>query len=417
MAFRMIFFEIGKMTMTTTIIKGVETAEEEEGVLDQIAKIHFHGYYPARSQLGTYLANYPEYRREHTRILLVDGQLASCLCLFTHTIRIGEARMKMGGIGNVTTVGPYRGRGYAALLMSDTMRFMKARGYHVSTLFGIADFYHRWGFSSVLPEYASVIDLRETMATPGRAEKTRAMKPGDISSVLLMHNRNDAASSCSIIRSSGHFSNRWERWRKARVMTDSRGRVVAYYLGRPAGEEFQIDELGALDRTWFDSLLRACVANAHAEYTARVRLNIPPSHDFVKFLMQYRSDHETHVYRNSNGMVAAVNLEETLECMIPEWESSLLNASATSLCATVTLLVDRNPCRIRAHRGAIDVAAVPGENKVSLSTQEFVQVLTGHRYIDELVGAKRRSLNPAALPFLRVLFPKRTPYVWQLDRF
>ena len=312
--------------MTKTIIKGLETTEEEEVILDQIAKVHFQGYYPVRPHLGNFLANYPEYRREHTRMLLVDGQLASCLCLFTHTIRIGEARMKMGGIGNVTTVGPYRGKGYAALLMCDTVRFMKAHGYHMSTLFGIADFYHRWGFTSVLPEYASVIDLRETGGVTGRMERTRTMKPGDIASALLMHNRNDAASSCSIIRSSGHFSNRWERWKKARVMTDGRGRVVAYYLGRPVGDEFLVDELGVLDRTWFESLLRACVVNAHAEYTAKVRFSIPPSHDFVKYLMQYRSDHETHVYRNSNGMMAAVNVEETLECMIPEWESSLLNA-------------------------------------------------------------------------------------------
>ena len=403
--------------MPKTIIKGIETAEEEEVILDQIAKVHFQGYYPVRSQLGTYLANYPEYRREHTRVLLVDGQLASCLCLFTHTIRIGEARMKMGGIGNVTTVGSYRGKGYAALLMSDTVRFMKAHGYHVSTLFGIADFYHRWGFTSVLPEYASIIDLREAGNLPGHAERTRAMKPGDITSALLMHNRNDAGSSCSIIRSSGHFSNRWDRWKKARVMTDGRGRVVAYYLGRPAGEEFLVDEMGALDRTWFEPLLRACVANAHAEYTSRVRLNVPPSHDFVKFLMQYRSDHETHVYRNSNGMMASVNIEETLECMIPEWESSLLNAMTSSLCATVTLIIDRVPYRIRAHRGSVDVAIAPGENKISLSAQEFVQVLTGYRYIDDLIASKRRSLNSTALPLLKALFPKRTPYVWQMDRF
>lgn len=404
--------------MPDVVIKGVETAEEQEAVNDLMTKVHYPGYYPVRAQLDSFLANHPEYLREHTRFLSIDGQLASCLCLFTYTIRIGEARMKLGGIGNVTTSGLFRQKGYAALLMHDTMRYLKARGYHLSMLFGIADFYHRWGFASVLPEYVSAITLREAAQTAVKTQcKERRMKPGDIPAVLLMHNQGDTNTSCSIIRSSGHFSNRWDRWKEARVLTDSNGRVAACYLGRPVGGEFHIDELNVSDTTWYPALLRACFSRAKAEYATSMRFNMPPSHPFSGFLMQYRSDHEIHVFRNSNGMIAAVNIEEILECMTAEWEFLLSTPSAKDISATATLVIDNAPYRIRSHHGMISVAASPGENKLGISGAEFIQLLTGYRGIDEIISSKHRALRVPAKMLLRILFPKRIPYVWLLDRF
>lgn len=398
-------------------IRGVETAEEQEIVNELMAKVHCPGYYPARKQLDDFIANYPEYLREHTRILLEDGQLASCLCLFTHTIRIGEARIKMGGIGNVATAGPWRGKGCAALLMADVMHYMKSHGYHLSILFGIADFYYRWGFYSVLPEYASVIELREADVPEYLECRERNIKPGDIPALLRIHNKNDNDTACSIVRSSGHFTNRWERWKNARVLTDARGKVEAYYLWHYVGGELHVDELGVAEQTWNPTLLHHCALRSKAEYASKIRFNLPPSHPFVRYLMRYRSDHEMHAYRNSNGMMAPLNIEETLECMIPEWETTLSAFSLSHLSVTVTLVIDRMPYRIRAQHGMLDIAAGPGENKFSVSSQEFVQLLTGYRPPKEILAERRFMLTEGAKVLLNVLFPKRTPYLWSLDRF
>jgi predicted acetyltransferase len=150
--------------MARIVIKGVETAEELDAAKDLMARVHFSDYYQGMRWLDITDQGYPEYKREHNRMLFADGELAAALRLFTYTVRIGEARLKMGGFGCVTTAGPMRQRGYAAMLMGDSMRYLHAHGYHVSTLFGIADFYHRWGFASALPEYASVIEVREAAA-------------------------------------------------------------------------------------------------------------------------------------------------------------------------------------------------------------------------------------------------------------
>lgn len=403
--------------MANIIIKGVETADEQDTVNDLVTKVHYPGYYPARQQLDAFIANYPEYHREHTRMLLADGQLAACLCLFTHTIRIGEARIKMGGIGNVATAGPWRGKGCAALLMGDVMHYMKSHGYHLSMLFGIADFYYRWGFTSVLPDYTSAVELKEAEVTESPACRERAVKPGDIPGLLRIHNRNDSESSCSIIRSSGHFTNRWERWKEARILTDPRGKVVAYFLCRTSGGELHVDELGTAEHQWNPAVLRHCVLKAKNEYASRLRFNLPPSHNFVGYVMRFSSDHEMHVYRNSHGMVAPVNIEETLECMLPEWESALAASAVSDISISVTLVIDRIPYRIRAHHGMLDIAGGPGENKLSITSQEFMQALTGYHHLPEILEGKRSVLTEKVMTLLGILFPKRTPYIWQLDRF
>lgn len=401
--------------MSSVVIKGAENPEELNAARELMAKVHFSDYYIGMRWLDVSDRGYPEYKPEHNRLLYVEGELAAALRLFTYTMRIGEARLKMGGIGCVTTAGPSRQKGYAAKLMSDSMRYLCTHGYHVSVLFGIADFYHRWGFASALPEYASVIDVREAALVPAPAFKHRAMKPGDIPAVQRIHTRNDNETVCSIIRLGGHISARWDNWKKVRILTNDKGRVLAYFMGQARGTEYVVEEAGALEYGWCSAVLNACMTLAKKECASRIRFTLPPSHPFIRYLLQYRSDHEMHVSRDSNGMLAVVNIEETLECMIPEWESRL--KASPDLCTEITLIVDRKPYRIRVRHGVVDVAATNGSNKISLSRAELAQLMAGARHPDELLAVKRRVVNAAGTALLATIFPKRTPYIWLIDRF
>lgn len=75
------------------------------------------------------------------------------LHLTTDTIRIGEARLKMGGLGWVATSARHRKRGIGRKLIEDALAYMREHGYHVSMLFGIPNFYHRFGDASALIDY------------------------------------------------------------------------------------------------------------------------------------------------------------------------------------------------------------------------------------------------------------------------
>jgi hypothetical protein len=116
-------------------------------------------------------------------------------------------------------------------------------------------------------------------------------------------------------------------------------------------------------------------------------------------------------------MMAILNLGETLETMIPDWESQMPGSALSRERVSISLLVGKESFRLRANRGGIDVSAGIDENKLSLSQQDFLYLLTGHQHLDDILNQKRRILSPAARQFLGLLFPKRTPFVWPFDRF
>ena len=79
--------------------------------------------------------------------------------------------------------------------------------------------------------------------------------------------------------------------------------------------------------------------------------------------------------------------------------------------------MERKPYRIRAHHGAVNVVAMTGTNKVSLSMVELAQLISGVRHLDEMLAVKRRVVKASGKALLAAIFPKRTPYIWHIDRF
>ena len=412
-------------------VKPVETDEELRLANDLMAKIHFADFFEALSWLDTSGAGYPNFLREHTRIAIRHGEIAGALRLNTETIRIGEARLKTGGLGWVSTAPRHRHHGVARLLIADTLRYMKRQGYHASMLFGIPNFYHRFGFTTTLAEYAIIVNCAEAATTSVRDFKLRQGKPGDLSAIQRIHNGNDGDVACSLLRSTAHMTNKWDRWSKGlKVLTTEHGKVVAYLNAQGGQDELVVSELGVLEGAGqgtdrapsmnedvCGAVLTACAEAAVAESVGRIRYQVPPPHPFARFLLKFASVHEMRVVRDRGGMMTFVDVGEALESMIHEWESLLARSAVRDDRAELTFVVNNAPYRIRANCGAMDVANVPGKNKVGLTAAELMHLVTGYRLAQDVLAARRRIVTPEARALIGVLFPKRAPYVWHFDRF
>ena len=90
---------MGVAMKTENGVRAVATNEELRLANDLMAKSQSADYFSALRWLETSGAGYPGYVREHTRIALRGGEIAGALRLNTETIRLGEARLKTGGIG------------------------------------------------------------------------------------------------------------------------------------------------------------------------------------------------------------------------------------------------------------------------------------------------------------------------------
>jgi predicted acetyltransferase len=397
-------------------VKAVESSDELRMAIELMAKTHTEGDDLAMRWLESCATQYPGFRREHTRIAIRKHEVLGALRLTTDTIRIGEARLKMGGLGWVATAAHYQRRGVCRQLVEDTVRYMREHGYHVSMLFGIVDFYHRFGYVTTLADYSVWLDTMEALSFENPFREHTA-KPGDVAAIQKIHNANDSSAACSMIRSAGHIRNKWGRWSEWRVLKDERGKLAAYYLARPDGDSLQVCEVGLDHPSYCAAVVSAAGHYAEHEGLARVRFHVPPSGSFGRFLTRFRSVHEMRVDRDGGGMMAFVDAGETLESMIPEWESLIGRSAVRDLRTEFTLLVNGSTYRIRSNHGAVDINSSPGASKIGLTPGDLMHLVTGYRYAEDTLDERRCLISPEARALFTTIFPKRDPYVWMFDRF
>lgn len=399
-------------------VRAVENDEELRQANVLMSRVS--GPDPASSYawLSSFGAGYPGFRREHTRIALYGSQVVAALRLTTDTIRVGEARLKTGGLGWIATDGAWRRRGIISRVLDDTFRHLQEQRYHMSMLFGVSEYYRRWGFAPALTEYLVTVDSRlPGKRGPAASLKLRRVKPGDIGALQRLHGLTDGETACSLIRTQAHVANRWRQWEQVQVLTDGQGKVTAYFRGARQGDAYLVDEAGTADDAACAAVLRTVAEQARAAAAPRISLALAPAHPLILAARRQPWWGATETDDEPSGMLSLVNPIETLESMIPDWESRLVASALARTHAEVTLVTGRTAWRVRAHHGAVDVSAGAGINKITVSAQELVQLIVGFAELDEILAAKRRIVSAEGMALLREMFPKRQPYVWALDRF
>ena len=120
------------------------------------------------------------------------------------TMRLSGAWVRMGGIANVVVQSQHRGKGYASRLMREAVSYMERERYAVSILFGIPDFYHRFGYVPVTPEYSVSVAVRDVE----RLTATTAVRPAcpeDHAGLLDLYTRVNARRSGAVRRTRAFY--------------------------------------------------------------------------------------------------------------------------------------------------------------------------------------------------------------------
>jgi GNAT superfamily N-acetyltransferase len=136
---------------------------------DFIAKVFSggRGYFGFRDYLtkGGYIED-SLYDWSASRVGLLDGRMVTHVGVWDYRMRIGAARVRSGGLGVVATHGDFRKQGLMALTMDATVQAMRQAGYDVSVLFGISDFYHRFGYTRAWNEVSWTVKVEDLPKDP-----------------------------------------------------------------------------------------------------------------------------------------------------------------------------------------------------------------------------------------------------------
>src|SRR5215212_7451757 len=92
-------------------------------------------------------------------LLQLDGRQVSRVVIVPMLMRIGAAVVRMDGIGGVGTEEAYRNRGYSRRVMERCVEKMRAGDAALAMLYGIPDFYPKYGFATTGPAYVIGLPL------------------------------------------------------------------------------------------------------------------------------------------------------------------------------------------------------------------------------------------------------------------
>lgn len=348
-----------------------------------------------------------------TRIqLTIDGEDISNVSVLDLPMRVGGAVVRCGGIGGMSTLREHRNKGYARRVLTEALEHMREERYHLSALFGIADFYDRFGYGPGLVECEAQVITRYAERAAAR-HAVRDFRPEDAPVVAEMHEALHRTRTASIVRDPAT----WTRFERGTRWTDRVGAFVVLDGERPIGyASYDLDpwrcaiaEVGYSGPAAYDTIIAQAARIAWERRLERITFHAPPDDPFIRYCRRYGCEVRANYPCSGNGMARVIDQAGLLGTLRPVLEERL-RRSGIGWRGTVVIATDLGTDRLALGAGAPEVRA-------EMPQWMLAQLVLGYRGAEEVALDDRATIDEGAVPALRALFPEGYPYVNWSDRF
>ena len=147
------------------------SAPQLEAVIDLTGKAFWQYFRWQRHCREAYFVD-SFYDPRASRIGVLDGQVVSHFGVWGHRMRIGSSWVRVAGIGAVATHGHHLRQGLMARTAAACVEDLAGHGYDMTILFGIRDFYHRFGYVRAWAQPTWSVRIKD-LPPKGRALRLR----------------------------------------------------------------------------------------------------------------------------------------------------------------------------------------------------------------------------------------------------
>ena len=342
----------------------------------------------------------------------------SHLSVNDRTMRIGTSTVTIGGIGGVSTQRHHRNKGYSRMCMEASTSLMVREGYDIGFLFGIRDFYDKFGYITCMAEHTLTMDTRDAE----RAKSSLRCRPAthtDSPELARIYNRDAASLTGSCKRTPSRWSgftmgSFFERKVAARVVTDSKGRVVGYVAYDDETDRVCASEIVGTGSETYGVILHFLAGRAVKLRREEISFKLPADHPFARWARQFGLVDKTSYPRNSNAMARITNLLSCLQNVSGELGNRV---SGRFKSTSFRFLTDVGTCHL-AWTGKRLIVELGGQDSIVRVRQDhLVQLLMGYRSPADLIAADELKAARHLHPILGALFPLHSAQMWWSDRF
>jgi predicted acetyltransferase len=344
---------------------------------------------------------------------LQADQVVSTLSVIDLQMRIGDIAVRCAGIGGVRTEREYRNKGHARQLLEGSLAFMREEGYHLSALFGIPNFYTKFGFAPALTDSECRMATRDAEAASPRFAVREALAE-DLPHIAQMHATRHAQRSGSIVR----HPQKWGGFRLGAGWTDRVSAFVALDGERVIGYasynldpwRFGLGEIGYADATVFSTLLAEAARRAVALRVEQIPFHLPADDSFALYCRRFGCEIKITYPRWGGGMLRIIDQAGLLHLLQPLVLRRLQAGGAPDWRGALTVATEL---------GANTLPLGGGDTQLRIETSQdkLIQLLMGYRSIADLASNADVAFHPQDAAVLETLFPPGYPYMSISDRF
>ncbi|MHB0997988.1 MAG: GNAT family N-acetyltransferase [Armatimonadota bacterium] len=364
--------------------------------------------------------------RIHKRELSVDDQVVSWLTLIDYQMRIGMSQVRMGGIAGVGTKEDQRMKGYSSKLLHDTNSYMLDEGYDVAFLFGIPDYYYKFGYSVCQAEPVFTFPVKEAPfihVTSDIFQIRDASKP-DVDSILDLYNKNNIERTQSIVRFTEYFDgiskgSSYGVPADTLVVTDASEEFIGYIALDKSEDKVNVVEVESSDRSAFPMMLKHLTDIAESRGCENITFYIPYDHPFIEYIRRFNCSLNTNYNRCQGAMMRIINQDSLFR--------KLQNVLIARLNESICYSGDKVELRFKTELGTtvlrIDDGVVYVESEsstgclIEMPQSKLSQLIAGYRSIYDLMIDEDVTVEGNITYFINTLFPKTEPYTWRADHF
>ena len=340
------------------------------------------------------------------------------------------------------------------------MAFMTENGFDVSMLFGIPNFYPKFGYTTVIPETWIDFGTEEAQAAVSTYQ-IRKFEMGDAPKILGLYAVNNAERTGTLVRE----ETRWKgfnmggsdfgvvadpyvvldegRWglsekgeklfafgrygasdweRKAAdpyVVLDEGDEVIGYFVCDDTEENCILCDIGFQDRRIFKTVVHFLADRAKRIGAAQILCHIPADHPLAIFCRRYGCRTNIHNWKNRGGMMRIINQSSTLKKITGELEKRLQRSAEPSQWrGKILISTDLGQDCMEIDQGSVaHTNSWANAFHLEMPQDKLIQLMMGRRSIKDLAIEPDVSVSEGIIPVLEILFPLGYPHVWWSDRF
>jgi predicted N-acetyltransferase YhbS len=386
-------------------ILAADDCKDRAELYDLLAKTFSHrGYFRFRDYCRDKYVGHSHYDWRASRIGVLDGRIIAHVGVWDYPMRIATARVRTGGIGTVAMHGDYRNRGLMSRLFRATVDSMRQGGYDMSILFGIPDFYHRFGYVRAWAQTRHIV-MPADLHPRGDPPRLRGFSPRARKDLDAMYNRQHATLTGTAVRPTYQRNRRPKQWRGFSWSKPS-GKIAGYVVViREAGRLICVEVCGPTEEA-----LAALAGLARRWRATEICFDcLPHSHPIAKRVRLGSCRLEVNYSRSGGPMVRTVDLRGVLTKLSGELWRRLQNSHLAQWRGKILIADGQAKAVLTVGDAGVTVGQGAAAPHAIRGGSEIAQLLLGTDEPMEIVGTNRIRLTGRGEDLLGILMPNQHP--------